>query len=405
MKLWTGQTISQFGSTVTREALPLTALLLLGATPFQMGLLSAAAAAPVLLVGLVAGAWIDRRRRRPVLIAADLVRALLLLSIPIAALLGQLRLEQLFVVAPLVGVLTVFFDVAYQSYVPLLVRRERIVEANAKLGISGSLSEVTAPGVAGVLVQIVSAPLTLLIDAASFLVSAALVGVIRTPEVLPKPDDGGANLRAEIGEGLNFVYGQPILRAFAAKAVLGAFFGNFYAALYGLYCLRVLGLTPALLGIAVAAGGAGDLIGALVAERLLKRLGLGRTILLVLVVGVPVSFLTPLAGGPVLLATAMLVGSQLFGDGLRSIYEINTLSVRQAVTPDALLGRVNASMYLLALGVGPFGAVVGGFLGGWLGPRETLALAVAGGALANLWIVFSPVRTLRSLPEAPTGTV
>ncbi|HUX86637.1 MAG TPA: MFS transporter, partial [Chloroflexota bacterium] len=268
LKLWTGQAVSRFGSTITREALPLTALLVLGATPFQMGLLAAVAAAPVLLMGLVAGVWIDRRRRRPLMIAADLTRALLLVSIPVAALLGRLTIAQLFVVAALVSVVTVFFDVAFQSYVPFLVPRERILEANQKLGLSGSLAEVTAPGLAGALVQVVSAPLTILLDAGSFLVSALLLGLMRTPEMTPKPVDDQVSIRSEIRAGLRFVFAHPLLRAFAARALVDTFFGYFFAALYGLYCIRDLGMGPALLGLSVAAGGVGDLIGAVLCERI-----------------------------------------------------------------------------------------------------------------------------------------
>jgi MFS family permease len=398
MKLWTGQTVSKFGSTITREALPLTALLILGATPLQMGLLAAVATAPALLLGLVAGVWVDRLHRRPLMIAADLGRAALLLSITVAALLGRLSLEQLFVVAPLVGILTVFFDVAYQSFVPTLVERLQILEANSKLGVSGSLAEVTAPGVAGVLVQVATAPLALLIDAATFVGSALLLAAIRAPEPTPRPRPAEASARRELGEGLRFIAGHPILRALAAETATGSFFGNFFAGLYGLYGIRVLGLSPALLGISVAAGGAGDLIGALVAERTTRRLGLGATLLATMGIGALTGALVPLAGGPVVVATAMLVTAQLIGDGARSIFDIDTLSVRQSATPGPLLGRVNGGMYVLSAGVGPLGAVVGGLLAGMIGVRETLAIAVLGGSLAKLWIVFSPARSLRVLP-------
>jgi predicted MFS family arabinose efflux permease len=397
LRLWLGQTISEFGSTVTREALPLTALLLLNASPFQLGALAAIGSAPVLLVGLFAGAWLDRVRRRPVMIAADLSRAVLLLAIPIAAILGQLRLEHLFVVAPAVGILTVFFAVAHQSYVPTLVSRPYLMEANSKLGVSSSLAEVTAPGTAGVLVQILSAPLTLLIDAASFVASGILILTIRQSEATPTPSPGPTSPWREIGEGIRFVLDNRILRAFAARSVTASFFGNFFAALYAIYCIRTLGLTPALLGLTVAAGGAGGLIGAVIAERLVGRLGIGRTIVAALIVGDAIGWLIPLAGGPIYLATALMILAQLAGDGISSIFEIASLSVRQTITPDHFLGRVNSAMYVLGSGIGPFGALVGGALGSAIGIREAVVVAVLGGGLGGLWVIFSPVRTLSAI--------
>lgn len=399
MRLWTGQTISKFGSAITREALPLTALLLLGATPLQMGVLAAIGSAPVLLASLLAGVWVDRLRRRPIMIVADLVRALLLLSIPVAALLGHLRLEHLFIVAPLVAVLTAFFDVAYQSFVPTLVSREHILEANGKLAVCGSLAEITAPGVAGVLVQVLTGPLTLVVDAVSFLISALLLVTIHAAEVSPRKGANYTDVRRETGEGFAFVAGSPLLRAFAAHSLTAGFFGNFFAGLYALYCIRDLGMSPALLGISVAAGGCGALVGALVAERSTRYFGMGSTIVAALGIGAAAGALIPLASGSILAATAMIMVSQLIGDAARSVSEVNALSVRQAVTPDALLGRVNSSLYLIDFGIGPCGALAGGALAGMIGVRETVAIAVLGSALSVLWIVRSPVRVLDSLPN------
>jgi MFS family permease len=410
MKLWTGQTVSRFGSTVTRGLMPFVALLYLGATPFQMGLLAAVDGVPAIAVALVAGAWIDRVRRRPIMIATDVARASFLAAIPILALVGTLRFEHLIVVGLLVGILTVFFDVAYQSYLPTLVSRGRLLEANSKLGISGSLAEVTGPGVGGFLVQLASAPLAVVVDAVTFLISAALVWGIRAPE---PPAERVAYRYAEeksrsenergIIEGLRFVAHQPILRAFAANTVIDTFFGSFFA-LYALYCIRDLGMTPALVGIAVAAGGVGDLLGAGFAERVTKRLGIGRTLIAVIVIGYPFSLLTPLAGGPLALATAMIVGAQLFGDCLRSVFQIDELSLRQSLTGDALLGRVNGVMYLLANGIGPLGAIIGGALAELIGARGTLLVAVVGIGAARLFVLFSPARAVAGLPiQAPTA--
>jgi MFS family permease len=399
MKLWSGQTVSRFGSTVTREVLPLVALLFLGATPLQMGLLAAIESAPAIVVALVAGVVIDRARRRPIMIAADLLRASLLAAIPVLAVLGRLRLEHLFIIGPLVGVITVFFDVAYQSFVPTLVSRARILEANSKLGISGSLAEVTAPGIGGALVQIASAPLAIVVDSLTFLVSALLIGLIRAPEPAPeRTRDGKPGLRRDIVEGARFISLQPILGAFAINTLTGSFFGNFYAALYALYCIRDLGMSPALLGLSVAAGGVGDLVGAVLAERVSRRFGVGTVLRATLLLSYPLSLLIPLAGGPLGLAAGMVIGAQLLGDGLGSIFQIGELSVRQSLTADALMGRVNGAMYLLGEGVGPLGAVVGGALAELVGARDALLISAAGGGVGHLFVIFSPVRKVGKLP-------
>ena len=202
MRLWTADVISDFGSTVTREALPLTAILVLGSTPEQMGLLGAIGAAPVVVFGLLAGVWVDRLRRRPIMLAADLGRAALIGSIPLAALLGVLHIEQLYIVAALAGILTVFFNVADQSFLPAVVDREHIVEGNSKLGASGSMAEIGAPATAGTLVQLVTAPIAILVDAVSFLFSALLIWRIRTPEPPPVPHEQRQSAGRDIAEGL-----------------------------------------------------------------------------------------------------------------------------------------------------------------------------------------------------------
>jgi MFS family permease len=400
MKLWTGQTVSEFGSVVTRDALPLVALLVLGASPAQMGLVAATGALPALIFGLAAGLWVDRVRRRPIMIAADLGRALLLLTIPAAALLGRLTMSQLYVVGVLAGALTIFFDVAYQSYLPALVEREHIVEGNAKLALSSSAAEIGGSGLAGVLVQAFTAPFAVLLDALSYLVSVASLVWIRKPELPPRPPRERSHLLPEVRDGLGFVVRQPLLLAFAGASATRAFFGGFYAALYGLYAIRVLGLGPAGLGIVIALGGVGSLAGAMLAERVGRRVTLGAVLIGSLAVGTVVSIFTPLARGPVAIAAASLIVGQLFGDLSRTIYEIYQVSLRQAVTPDRLRGRVNASMQMLESAIGPLGALVGGWLGGMVGPRNTLWIAVAGLFLSLLWLIFSPVRRLREMPQA-----
>jgi MFS family permease len=396
LKLWTGQTISAFGSRITREGIPLAANLTLGAGPAEMGLLAAAGAAPVLLVGLLAGVWVDRLRRRPVLIIADVLRAALLGSIPAAAIFGSLRIEQLYLVTALVGVLTVFFEVADQSYLPTLVEREHVVEGNSKLGATDSLAEIGGPPLAGVLVQTITAPLAILFDALSFLVSAASVALIRKPEPAPTPHAERVGAWSEILVGLRVVFGDPVLRATVAAGASWSFFGGAYATLYNLFLLRELGVRPAEYGVLVAMGGVGALLGALGAGRLTRRVGLGRALIGVMVLSGLVALLTPLAGGTHTQVLLMLGASQLVGDFGGAIEGIAVTSLRQAVVPDRLLGRANASAGFLIGGVHPIGALLAGALAGAIGMRATLLIAVIGGLLRALWIVFSPVRDLRA---------
>ena len=395
MKLWAGQTVSQFGSMVTRDALPLIGVLVLRASPWQMGLLSAAGSAPVLFIGLLAGAWVDRLRRRPILIAADLGRAVLVASIPVAAVLGRLTLVHLYVVAALAGVLTVFFDVAYEAFLPTLVAPEHVFEGNSKLGVTGSLAEIVVPGITGLLVQLISAPLTLLLDGLSFVVSALTLAAIRAPEPPPPARGPETSIVREIGEGLRMTWGQPVLRALALATAWRDFFGSFYGALYSLYALQVLGLTPLVLGLLIAGGGLGALLGAAVARPLALRLGQGPALVLALALMGLVGLLTPLAGGPRWLVILCLLLPQLVGDLFRAAFEISARSLRQALIPVSWLGRVGASVGFLVGGLGTLGLLVGGILGSAIGIRPAIWVAALGGALAALLLVFSPVPAWR----------
>lgn len=398
LKLWAGQAISEIGSRISRTAVPLTAVLVLGASEFQMGILSGAGAATVLLFGLFAGAWADRLRRRPILIAADLGRAAVLGSIPLAAALGRLTMGHLYVVTAAAGVLTVLFDVAYQAYLPSLVERENLLEGNSKLALSGSVAEVAGPGLAGVLVEWITAPMAILFDAVSFLCSALSVWLIRKPERRPeqRPEP---HMGREIAEGLRATWNDPLLRALAARTVTAAFFLGFPSSLYVLFVMRDLGLRAALLGVIIAVGGAGSLMGALFAEGLARRFGPGPTLIGSAVTIGASGLLVPLAHGSAAVAAAFLIAAQLC-DVAWPVYTINETSLRQAVTPDHLLGRVNSAMHLLFWGVLPVGALAGGALARPMGIRATLALGAAGVLLSVLWLVFSPVRGRRQLAAA-----
>ena len=397
MYLWLGQTVSEFGTTM--GALGLTALLLLDASAAQMGILATAGMVPVLLVGLQAGVWVDRMHRRPILIVADLLRAVLLLSVPIAAVFQMLWIEQLYVVAFGVGLLSVLFQVAHQSIVPALVGRDQIVEGNAKLSVSSHVAEVSGPAFGGVLVQWFSAPVVLIVDALSFVWSALLIGRIKVAEPPPPPHAERRTMRVEVMEGLRIVVGNPLLRATIGSSALMDFFGSFYAALYGVYVLRTLGLSPAWLGIAVGAGGAGALIGAFLAEPVSRRWGprgalIGSTAIMALVAP-----LTPLANGSAWQMIVMLVLAQFLGDMGRTVRVVGEMSLRQSVTPDRLMGRTHATVHWLVGGVATVGMLVGGFLGEQIGVRPSLWVASLGGLLAVLWLVWSPVRSLRKYPD------
>jgi predicted MFS family arabinose efflux permease len=353
----------------------------------------------VLLVGLFAGVWVDRLHRRPILILVDLARGLLLLSIPAAALLGVLRIEQLYLIAAAVGGLTVLFSVAYVAYLPTLVERRNMLEGNSKLAFTDSLAEILGPGLAGVLVQALTAPMAILVDALTFFVSAASLMTIRKLEpaaVLPKARQPALK---EFIEGLRAVLSNSLLRTLGLVEGSLSFFGNFYATLYALFAIREVGLTPAALGVTIAAGGVGSLLGALLVVPVVRWLGLGRALISVLVLQTFVALLIPLAPQHLIGGMAVLIAAQLFGDSLRTVYFINSVSLRQAVTPDRILGRVNASMELLTAGIGPLGALTGGLLAEWLGMRPTLVIAAFGALLGSLWLLFSRVRLLQDHPH------
>ena len=392
--------MSELGSVVTRTAVPLVALLVLGAGPWELAVLVIVSSTGVLLVGLIAGAWVDRLRRRPLLIWDDLIRAALLLSIPVAFALGALRMEQLYVVMFLESCLGALFDAAYPAYVPTLIGRDRLVEGNSRLATSSSIAEIGGPGFAGALVQIVSAPFAILVDAVSFVVSAATLLMIRAPES-PRPARGTTTrITHEIVEGLRTVRRHAIVFPLAARSVPAHIFGAFYGVLYSLYLLRELHLNPLLLGIVISAGGVGSLVGSLFASRVVTALGIGRALVGTAIAASMLGVLTPLAQGPVALATLMVFLPQLIGDGLQTIEGVAERSLIQGVIPDRILGRVNATLDVVAHGIGyPLGALVAAFVAEQIGVRGAIAIGWAGMALSILWVVFSPVPGLRAASD------
>jgi MFS family permease len=396
LKLWTGQTVSELGSVVTRTALPLVALLTLGAGPAEMAYLVVARSSGVLLVGLFAGAWVDRLPRRPVLIWTDVIRAALLFSVPTTAAVGTLGIAQLYVVAFLEACLGTLFHSAYRSYLPSLVGVEGLLDGNAKLSQSSSVAEVGGPGLAGALVQIASAPFAILVDALSFVVSAVSLVTIRASEV-PRSRELRQTIGREIVEGLRFVRHHALVFPIAASSISEHFFGSFYAALYSLYLLEVLGLTPLLLGIVVSAGGVGSLVGATFAGRIVQRIGIGRTIFVMMLGSSAIGVLTPLASGPLFVATLMVFLPQLIGDGMNTIEWVARDTVVQTTVPDRVLGRVNATLDVLSHGAAPFGALVAAAIAELYGVRAAISVAWLGMLASVLFIVFSPLPRLRSL--------
>jgi predicted MFS family arabinose efflux permease len=394
--LWLGQSISEFGSRITREGLPLAAVLTLQATTAQMGLLAALGSIPVLCVGLFAGVWVDRLRRRPILILADVGRAVLLCSIPLAAMLGVLRIELLYVVAALVGVPSVFFEVAHRSFLPALLQREDIVAGNSKLETSNALAEIGGPALAGLLVQALTAPIAILFDALSFLASALCVGLIRLPEQIPSRTEERQNVWSDMREGWRALLAHPLLRALAAYAGMRSLFGGAFATLYALYVLRILGITPAGYGLLVTLGGVGGLLGALLAARIVRRCGLGITLVCTALLSGVTTLGIPLAAGPQVVALAVLMLIQLVGDGAAVVYSVNAVSLLQMSIPDHLLGRVNACMHLLENGVMPIGAILAGIVSEIIGVRLTLLIGASGTLLSCAWLLCSPLRRVRA---------
>jgi MFS family permease len=400
-RFWAAESISFLGNQVTDLALPLTAVLLLGATADQMGVLTAVWYLPYLVFGLPAGVWIDRMRRRPILVGLDVLSAAVVLVVPVAAWLGFLRIELLYIVSFVLGSTVVIFTVAYQSFIPTLVGRADIAPANAALEVTSSITAVAGPGVAGLLVQFLSAPVALLVDGLSFVASALLVGSIRVDEPPPIPDAERRPILAQIREGIAWVISTPVLFALVRGGTIHNFFSRMIDALFVLYATINLGLSPALIGLVVAAAGPGSFIGALVAARVVARIGLGRAIWGSQVLTGVARLLIVVAGGGVLSSATTLAASMFLLGVARSVFNINQLSLRLAITPDRMHGRLNATMRFVMWGVTPFGALAGGYLATTgLGIRGTLLVAGIGVLAATLPFLLPAIRKLRRMPVA-----
>ncbi|NIK57006.1 MFS transporter [Kribbella shirazensis] len=385
--LLVGQTTSQFGAQVSGVAIPLLAVLSLGATPFQLGLVSAAGTIGFALIGLPAGAWVDRWRRRPVLVASDLARAVLLASIPVAAVLGVLTITQLIVVSLLTGLARVFFDVGYQTYLPAVVGPDRLLAGNSALETIRASGQVAGPGLGGWLVTVLGAANVVLIQAVTFAVSAASLLAIKAREDVVRRIDRG--LWSEIREGLVYVARHRAIRAIAVTSAVNNFAFAIASAVSVLFLVRTLRLTPALIGVVLAVGSVAAMAGAALTPRLARRFGAERIIWLSLAVTGPLGLLGPLAQ-PGWLVVLMVIGTAV-GEFGQIVYAISNVTLRQRVVPDHLLGRVNATMRFLLMGLFPLGALLGGTLGTVLGLR--LTLFVSGALILVSWL---PVYFVRS---------
>ena len=405
VRVWSAATISVFGSFVTRIALPFVAILTLDAGPLEVALLRAVELVAALLVGFVAGAWVDRLRRRPLLIWADLVRAALLGSIPLAAAGGWLTLPQVYLVATGAAICTTFFDLADRAYLPTIVPRSELLRANGALSATSAAVEFAGFGAAGVLVAVLTAPIAILIDAVTFLVSAVILGTIRVPEGPPPPKADREPVLTEIAAGLRVVVSDPILRGLTAGTMgLSAMWGVVGAS-WLLYATDELGLEPAVIGVVAALGGFGSLLGAVVAGKVAGRIGVGRAVMGSLVLAALATMLIPLApAGAPLIAVAFLLAQQLIGDSAITVFDVTEVSVRQSRVPESQLGRVNGTVHTAAVVAQLAGTLLGGIVAAVFGLRVALVLGPLGVVLGLIGVWASPVRRQRSIePVATTG--
>jgi len=399
LKLWTGQTISEVGSQVSQLAIPWLAAVNLHASPIEFSLLGVLGFLPFILFALPAGVWVDRLRRRRILIVGDASRAVLLALIPILWLAGVLQIWHLLVLQFLVGIFTVFFDVAYQSYLPALIDREHLIDGNSKLQLTVSVAQVGGPSTSGALIAAVTAPYAIVGDAVSFVVSALFMVRMRHRENLPRQDENvpRPKMWPQVKEGLQWVVGNRHLRAIAGCTGTSNFFGQILFAILVLYAVRVLHLSSVELGAVFAVGSIGSIGGALAADRLRKRFGVGPAIVAYAIVFSAAGIAFPLAPRSFPLP-ALMAGMAVFGFSSVA-YNITQVSYRQAITPERLQGRMNAAMRWIVWGTIPLGTLVGGAIGQTVGLHAALWVGAIGALPVFLWVLLSPVRSIREMPE------
>jgi MFS family permease len=404
MLFWSGQSVSEVGTQISQLALPTLAVFLFHAGYFQIGLLQTLEFLPFLILGLVAGVVADRIRRRPLMIACDLLRALSLASIPVAYYLGHLTLAQVLLVALAVGVGNVFFAIGYQSHLPTLVDRADLIEGNSKLQTTDSVAQVAGPAIAGFVIQLLNATRAILLDALSYIVSAATLGLIRRAEPQPEPgtEAGRRGFFVEMGEGIGVVFSNPTIRlitACTATCNLGSPMGN---AVYLVFAYRVLGLSPGTVGLIFGLFGVSAVVGALTASTWSRLFGLGPTLVYGILLGGVASALLPLAAVFPRAGVPLLVANALLGGAGGPIYNINQVSLRQAIVPDRVQGRMNATVRTIVWGTIPIASLAGGYLGSTVGPFLTFLISGSLGTVSVVWLLLGPVR-LRAIPQPATA--
>lgn len=396
MLLWIGQSVSRLGDQFTGFALPVLAVVTLHPGAGEMGVLAAAGTLPFLLFGLLVGVWVDRLRKRPVLIVGDLGRGILVGSIALLGFAHLLQMTYLYAFSFAVGVLTVFFDIAYQAYLPVLVPRETLTDANSKLETTSTMAQVAGPSLAGVVVELFTAPAAMVFDAFSFFFSTGAMLRIRKDEPRSERSARGS-LRADLREGLHVVLGEPRLRMIAGCTGTSNFFSSALFALFVLYAIDELGFSPLALGIVQAIGAAGGVAGALAATPIANRVGVGWAIIVGAVLFGFAAIPIPLAAGSL---AFWIIGASLALTSFGSLlYNINQVSFRQTIVPIRLQGRLNATMRTIVWGTLPLGGLAGGILGETFGLRQAILIAAIGGCFAFLWVLLSPVRAIREMPE------
>jgi predicted MFS family arabinose efflux permease len=399
LKLWAAQSISQIGDQITYLALPLVAVLTLDASAAQMGLLTAAELGPNLIFSLLAGVWIERsQRRRHLMIVADVARAALLASVPLAAAFDVLTFPQLYAVGFAVGTFAVLFDVSWSTLFIAVVPRRDVVEANSKLNLSRAVSFVTGPSLAGFLVQLLTGPVTLLLDAFSFLGSALFLGRVKAKEP-PVERDGNSVFRS-LWDGFRFVVSDELIRPELLCAATVNLFNYVFHAIFVLYATKELGVAPGTLGVALGVGAVGGILGALVAPRLERVVGLGLSIVIGSVLFPAPLILIPIASGSELQLGVMLGAAEFFSSVGVMIFDVTAASMHFMRTPDRIRARTSATFKFVNYGIRPIGALLGGGLGTVIGLQTTLWIGVVGALAGVIWLVFSPIPRLRAVAEA-----
>lgn len=401
LTFWSGETFSQVGVQVSQLALPLTAVYALKASSAQLGLVNAASYAPFLGFSLFIGVWADRVRRRPLMMISNVGRVVLVTSIPVLSLTHTLHLGYVYVAALAIGVFTVLFNVAYQAYLPSLVDRDNLVEANAKMQVTSSVAQIGGPGLAGLLIQVLSAPLALLVNAGTYVLSLGTLAAIRHPEPAPEHSGGRRRMWSKIADGLRFVFADGILRACALQSGVYNLFFMSLQTLFLLYAARQLHFSAGSIGLILSAGAVGSLLGSLAARQVKERAGLGRAIVAEVGLCCVAPWLVPLAAGPRAVVTGMFVAAIALEGLGATMANVHIISLRQTITPDPMLGRMNASYLFVSWGCLPLGGLLGGLLGDKFGLRTGLFITAAGFLIAVALVTLSPIPRLRDLPAKP----